>query len=369
MSDNEIRIGVIGLGAIGPSHIHSIGRVAGCRLSAVCDVREEAAAGVAEEHGVAAFTSVEEMLASGTVDAVTLSTPSGLHRDAVIAALDHNIPVLCEKPLEITTERIDAIMAAEAKSSAFVAGVYQSRFRPLVRRMKALIDGGMLGDIYSGSVYIKRYRTQEYYDSGGWRGTWEIDGGGCLMNQGIHEIDLFRWFMGAPTEVIAIAETKGRNVEVETLALALVRFESATGVVEATTLAYPEYDPYLELIGSKGTVAFTHSRLLRMDLVEPSPEEAAAREDLLELTRCHDEAKAKAEQAPAGTAVATVEMGHTPVVEDFVRAISTHTPPFVSTAAARQAVALITAIYESARNSSRAVTPSCSPALRGSSQQ
>lgn len=353
MGDKDIRIGVIGMGAIGPSHVHGIEQVDGCRLSAVCDIRQEVAMPAAKDYGVAAFADVAAMLASGEVDAVTVSTPSGFHRDAVIASLAHNIPVLCEKPLEITIARIDEIIEAEKNSDAFVAGVYQSRFGPIVRKMKSLIDGGMIGDIYSGGVHIKHYRTQEYYDSGDWRGTWKVDGGGCLMNQGIHEIDLFRWFLGAPTEVIAMTETKGRNIEVETLALALVRFQSgAAGVIQATTLAYPEYQPHLEFVGSKGTVAFSSDRLIHMDLMDPSAEEAAARQELLQLTRQHEEAAARRPKVAPGTAVATLDMGHTPVIEDFVGAIRTGEPPFVTATESRKAVALISAIYESSRGDS-----------------
>lgn len=359
MAVDEIRIGVIGVGAIGPSHIYSIGQVPGCRLSAVCDIREDAANRVAGEQGVAAFTDVESMLTSGEVDAVTVSTPSGFHLESVISALEHDTPVLVEKPLEITTERIDRIIAAEKSSKGFVAGVYQSRFRPLVRTMRGLIDQGLLGELYSGSCYIKRYRTQDYYDSGGWRGTWKVDGGGCLMNQGIHEIDLYRWFMGDPKEVIAVTETKGRDVEVETLALGIVRFSSgAAGVIEATTLAYPEYKPYIELVGERGTVAFTHSGLIRMDIIDPTPAEIEAKNELEEYTRAHDAAEAARKRTvAAGTAVPHVDMGHTPVVADFVEAIRDSRAPFVSATEARKAVALITAIYQSSREGGAPVHP------------
>ena len=353
---SDVRIGVIGVGAIGPSHIFSIGQVEGCRLSAVCDVREEAAKEAGEANGVPYFTCVEAMLDAGAVDAVTVSTPSGFHLDAVLASLRCDVPVLVEKPLEITTARIDQIIAAEKASNAFVAGIYQSRFRPLVRRMKSLIDDGMLGEIYSGSVYIKRYRTQEYYDSGGWRGTWKVDGGGCLMNQGIHDIDLYGWIMGDPLEVVAFTETKGRSVEVETLAMALVRFESgATGVIEATTLAYPEFEPFIEIYGSRGTIAFTHSKLLRMDIIDPSDEELKARADLEQYSRDQEKKEAERGKAPAGTAVPNVDMGHTPVVADFVDAVRDGTAPFVTAEVAREAVALIEGIYESGRNDGKRI--------------
>lgn len=358
MAGDPLRIGVIGVGAIGPCHVYAIEQVAGCRLGAVCDIREEAARALAEEKDVPWFTSVEDMLAAGVVDAVTVSTPSGFHLDSVLAAIEHGTHVLVEKPLEITTERIDQIIDAERQGPATVACVYQSRFRPLVRKMKALFDAGLLGDVYSGSVHIKRYRTQDYYDSGGWRGTWKVDGGGCLMNQGIHDVDLFVWFMGDVEEVIAITETYGRDIEVETLALALVKFKRGPrGLLEGTTLAYPEFRPYIEAYGSRGTVAFSHSRLMHMEIVDPTPEEKAAREELMEMTRAFDEAQSKKAKAAAGTAVPSLDMGHTPVVADFVEAVHTGRKPFVTTHDARKAVALIRAIYDSGRSGSRPVHP------------
>ena len=356
MAGNETRIGVIGVGAIGPCHAYAIEQVDGCSLSAVCDVREDAAKAFAEEKNVPYFTSVDDMLAAGVVDAVTLSTPSGFHLESVLAAIENDTHVLVEKPLEITTERIDQIIDAERQSKAIVACVYQSRFRPVIRKMKALFDSGLLGEVYSGSVYIKRYRTQDYYDSGGWRGTWQVDGGGCLMNQGIHDVDLFVWFMGDVEEVIAITESYGRDIEVETLALALVKFKrGARGHLEGTTLAYPEFSPYIEAYGSRGTVAFTHSRLMHMEIMDPTPSEIEAREELMAMTRAHDEAQSKKKKAAAGTAVPSLDMGHTAVVADFVEAIRTGQKPGVTTHDARKAVALIRAIYESGRNGSKPV--------------
>jgi len=358
MDDKQLRIGVIGLGAIGPSHIFAIGGTEGCELSAVCDVRAEAAARAAEEHGVPGFASVREMLAADVVDAATLCTPSGLHLDAALEVLRAGKHLLVEKPMEITTERVDRIIAAAVQSGATLGGVFQSRFGAVVRRLKELVDGGLLGEIYSGSAYIKRYRTQEYYDSGDWRGTWRIDGGGCLMNQGIHCVDLFLWFMGGVEEVIAITETMGRTVEVETLALSLVKFTSgARGVIEGTTLAYPEFSPYIEIYGSRGTLAFNGGKVLHLALADPTSAEAVARDELFEQRRALEAAQAKAvkkEVAP-GTAVPFVDMGHTPVVTDFVAAVREGRDPFISGREARRSVAVINAIYESGRQNSKPV--------------
>ncbi|MBT3274636.1 MAG: Gfo/Idh/MocA family oxidoreductase [Spirochaetales bacterium] len=350
MAVGELRIGVIGIGAIGPSHIYSINQAHGCVLSAVCDVREVAASAAAEEHGVVFYTDVKEMVESGEVDAVTVSTPSGYHLDAVLEGLRHDVHVLVEKPLEIDTARIDEIIRAEEKSAGIVAGVYQTRFRPLVQKIKSFVDAGSVGEIFSGSAYIKRYRTQEYYDSGNWRGTWEVDGGGCLMNQGIHLIDLYLWLMGPPKRLIAQTSSMGRKLEVETLASALVSFRSgAMGVVEGTTLAYPEWEPYVEIVGSRGTIAFSAGRIMRLELMNPTDQEIAAQAELLALTEQHDRMSAVKNAAVPGLAVPSVDMGHTPVIQDFADAIRTGGKPLVDSREARRAVEFITSIYESSR--------------------
>ena len=358
MAGGSIRFGVIGIGAIGPSHVFAIDRAEGAELAGLCSRRPDVAAPLARDYGVFYCPSVEELLEQD-VDAVSLCTPSGLHLDIALQVIEAGKHLVVEKPLEITTERADAIIAAAGANGVKLAGVFQSRFKPVVWQLKALMDGGLLGEIYSGSAYIKRYRPQEYYDSGGWRGTQEIDGGGCLINQGIHEVDLLSWFMGEATEVIAVTETCGREVEVETLALALVKFASgARGVIEATTLAYPDPSPYLEIFGSRGTLTFSNSRLLRLELIDPTPQEEAAREALFEQRRQLEEKEARenGEVAP-GTAVGSVDMGHAPVFEDFVRALREDRQPLVDGLEARRSVALVAAVYESSANGSKPVSP------------
>lgn len=357
MAENKVRIGVIGAGAIAPSHIFAIEQTEAAVLAAVCDQVVERAAALAGECGVSHFGSVREMLAAGVVDAVTLCTPSGLHLETALEVIEGGKHLLVEKPLEITTERIDRIVGAVREKGVKLAGVYQSRHRPVATRLKEMVDGGMLGELYAGSAYIKRYRDQDYYDSGGWRGTWEIDGGGCLMNQGIHMVDLLLWFMGEAEEVVAMIDSVGRQVEVETLALGLVRFKGgARGVIEGTTLAYPELPQYLEIFGSRGTLTFSSGKLMRLELIDPTAEEVEAREELFVLSAELEAAgkKARTKVAP-GTAVPMVDMGHRPVIADFVEAILEDREPKVDGEEARRAVELITGIYESGRNGSRPV--------------
>ena len=357
MSEPKVRIGVIGAGAIGPSHIFAIDQVEGAELAAVCDQVAERAESLAEEHGVPWFKSVGEMLRADAVDAVTIGTPSGFHLETALEVIEGGKHLLIEKPMEIVTERIDRITAAAAAQQVKLSGVYQSRFRPVPQQLKEMVDKGMLGEIYSGSAYTKRYRTREYYESGGWRGTWEVDGGGCLMNQGIHLVDLLVWFMGEAKSAIGMISSVGRPVEVDTLAMGLVEFESgAKGVIEGTTLAYPEFPQYMEIVGSRGTVVFAAERIMSLDLIDPTPAEAAAREELLANKKAAEQARAeKRKDTAPGTAVPDLDMGHAPVFEDFVEAIRTGRDPLVPGREARRSVELINAIYESGRNNSKPV--------------
>ena len=352
---DDIRMGIIGPGVIAPSHAFAIDKAQGARLAAVCGRRPESATELADQYGAESGTDIAALLEA--VDAVTLCTPSGIHLDIALEVIAAGKHLLIEKPLETTPERIDQIVTAARQQGIVLAGVFQSRFAPVARRLKSLVAAGMLGEIYSGSAYIKRYRPQSYYDSGGWRGTWTLDGGGCLMNQGIHLTDLLLWFMGEPESVIGSADTRGRDVEVETMAMGLIRYHSgARGVIEATTLAYPELPEYVEIIGARGTLIFNGNMLQRLDLIDPAPEEETAKEELLQVSA---ELAAKRKRiiasAPPGAAVPTVDMGHTPVVVDFVEAIRDSRPPLVDGAESRRAVALITALYESSRNDSQPV--------------
>ncbi|MFH1568493.1 MAG: Gfo/Idh/MocA family oxidoreductase, partial [Gemmatimonadota bacterium] len=359
MGSGNLRFGVVGMGAIGPSHLYAIDHTQGAEVAAICSLPEEKVKTAAAERGVPYFTSVAEMVRAGGLDAATVCTPSGLHLEVALELIAAGLHVLVEKPLEVTVERIDRIVAAAAGRGVTLGAVFQSRHRPVVLRLKELVDDGLLGRIYSGSAYIKRYRTQEYYDSGGWRGTWKIDGGGCLMNQGIHLVDLLTWFCGDVDEVLGVADTVGRQVEVETLAVALLKFASgARGVIEGSTVAFPELPQYLEIYGERGTLTFSNSRIMRFDVIDPTPAEKAAREELYEMRRRLEEAEAHEQrQVAAGTPIPHVDMGHTPVFEDFAAAVRQGRAPAVDGVEARRAVAVINAIYESGRKNSAPVRP------------
>lgn len=349
---DTVRVGVIGLGGISPSHIYAIHKTEGAELTAVCDVNPAVAERVGSQEQVAWFTGVESMADAGKVDAVTICTPSGYHREAALIAARRNLHLLIEKPIDITVEGVDEIIHAADESGVVLAGVFQSRYLETIQMIKKLLSEDFLGQIYSGSVYIKRYRSQEYYDSSGWRGTWDVDGGGCLMNQGIHFIDIFQYLMGDIADVRAFIDSRGRDVDVETMALALVNFKSgASGVIEATTLAYPEFPPRMEIYGSGGSLVFAGQEILSCDLVRPDAIRQQQRAALLDLSRQVNERDLRQQsKAEPGTAIPAVDMGHCPVMNDFIQAVKTGHDAFVNGQEARKAVAIICAIYQSGRN-------------------
>ncbi len=354
---DKVRFGLVGAGAIAASHITAITGTEGAELAAICEKNEQRIEQLKKEFSVPFFTDIEQMLSEGLVDAVDITTPSGMHLDPALKAIDAGVHVLVEKPMEITTERIDRMIKAAENSNVKLGCVFQARFKEFTTRTKNLLDRGILGDIYSGSAYCKLYRTQEYYDSGGWRGTWEIDGGGALMNQGIHTVDFLLWNMGNAEEVIAVTESRGRrNVEVETLALALLKFKNgAKGVLEGTTLAYPGLPEHVEIFGSRGTITFGVDEIYRFELIDPTPEEEKARDEILAAQKQAKAQSVKVKKEDVGTVVTSADQGHTPVIGDFAEAIRTDRDPFIPGREARKSVELITSIYKSAGNNSQPV--------------
>jgi predicted dehydrogenase len=245
--------------------------------------------------------------------------------------------VLVEKPLDITTERADALIAAAEAAGVKLGIFFQDRLRPAVRAIKQIIETGQLGTPIMISGRVKWYRPPEYYAGSRWRGTWTLDGGGALMNQGIHTVDLMLWLFGPVKRVYGATATRLHKIAVEDTATAVLEFESgALGTIEAGTSLYPGYDRRLEISGSEGTVTLEHDRLARVDLrsplrgIEHSPTPADT-------------------TASASSPIVSDASAHARVIEDFVRAIETGSTPACDGREGRRSVALVEAIYRSAR--------------------
>jgi len=232
---DKIKWGIIGCGVIGPWHADSVVDSEYAELVAVCDIDEQKGRAFAERYGgVAFYQDYRQMLHDDGVEAVSICTPSGLHSEMAIAAAQAGVHVLCEKPMAITVPQLNAMMEAVDKAGVKLEVIFQRRTYEVSRRVREAVQSGVLGQLVLADAYLKYYRSPAYYRSADWRATWALDGGGALMNQGVHGIDLLLWMVGDVASVYAKAEAKVRDIEVEDTAVALLTFQNgAYGVMRA----------------------------------------------------------------------------------------------------------------------------------------
>jgi predicted dehydrogenase len=344
----KLGYGIIGTGMIAGLHAEVIRAVPNARLAAVYDAVPERARAFAAKHGVEAETDLARFLARPDFDAVCITTPSGARADVAVPAARDGKHLLCEKPLEVTPERADRIIEACETHGVTLACVFQARTSPAVRRIKAALDAGFFGRLVLLDVQVPWYRTQEYYDSATWRGTWALDGGGVLMNQSIHMIDLMLHFAGPPQKAIAFTDTLTHDgIEVEDSAVACLRFRNgAMGTITAGTGCAPGFPRRLELTGEHGGVVLESDRLVRWAFREGHDPGWVAQAD--EEPPAQDGA-----QAPEAIA----SQGHLRQIEDLTNAILEGRPPLVSGREGRRAIACICGIYQAAREGRPYVFP------------
>jgi len=340
----EVGYGIVGLGNIGPVHAQAVNAVKGARLVAVCDKREELARDFAKQYGGTAYTDLGAMLKHPGLQAVSLCVPSGLRAELAETVARAGKHVMSEKPLEITTARVDRILKACDKAGVLLGCIFQYRFAVAAQHVRKAIDQGRFGKLVLGDAYIKWYRSQAYYDSGAWRGTWKLDGGGALMNQGIHQIDLLQWFMGPVKSVHArIATVAHERIEVEDLATVMLEFENgAHGVIEGSTAIYPGHPARVEIHGTQGSAVIEDGKLVFWDFVK----KRAADEKILAAMKGESELGTGAGDPLKGLKIE----GHRRQIEDFVRAIRTKRQPAIGGREGRKAIALLDAIYKSAKS-------------------
>ncbi|MDE0826495.1 MAG: Gfo/Idh/MocA family oxidoreductase [Akkermansiaceae bacterium] len=340
-----MKFGIIGAGMIGHFHAKAITAMTGGELQSVFDLRQKAADKLASEYGAKGYSNIEEFLADPELEIVTIGTPSGAHLDPALASLNAGKHVICEKPLEITLERIDQITAAAAANKVTVAAVLNRRFHPGMDAFKKAADEGRFGKLTSASCYVKWYRDQAYYDSAAWRGTWALDGGGALMNQSIHTIDALIYLAGPVKSVQAntacLAHT---DIEVEDIAVAIVEFENgARGVIEGSTCTWSKdgHPARVQLAGTEGSVFLADETFELWDFMEEKPEDAEIKSTLM-----------KGQEAGLGAndPSAINFYQHQRNFEEVVQAIAEGREPTTSAAEARKPVAVIRAIYDSAHN-------------------
>ena len=343
--------GIVGCGMIGYFHAKAIQAMRDGHLECVFDLRAEAAEKLAAEYGVKAYSKYEEFLAHPGLNIVTIGTPSGSHMESAVKAAEAKKHVICEKPVEITLEKIDAMIAACKKNGVILAGVHQRRFFDSVKEFKQAVDTGRFGKITLADAYVKWFRTQAYYDQGGWRGTWKLDGGGALMNQAIHTIDQLYYLVGEVESVSAFARLAAHErIEVEDVAVAILRFKNgALGVIEGSTATFSNtgHGAEVHVCGSEGSVFMKDKSITVWDFKNPLPSDAAVLEKY-------------GDKGGAGVGAADPKAinfeDHKNVFEDAVKAIRENREPAINGEQGRKSVEIILAIYESALSGGKSVS-------------
>jgi len=352
----QVCFGIIGCGVIGPTHAKAISGLPDARLVAVADVIAEQAQHLADRYGATPYANVQEMLVSEQLDVVNICTPSGLHGDVACQAMRSGRHVIVEKPMEISHGAIEQMLRVQQESGVKMAVISQHRFDPATRHVFELVQQHAFGRLVLGNAQFPWWRSQKYYDSGAWRGTWALDGGGVLMNQGIHSIDLLQWLMGPVRTVYAYTDTLAHRMETEDVAVAVLRFANgALGTLAGTTGAYPGMGARIEVYGDRGSAVVADDRLASLHLwtegdeVSPYGASAAQRAESVE-----DQADMpSAARDPAAIDIAS----HAAQIADMMQAIREDRPPLVDGEAGRRPVEIILGVYESARTHQEVTLP------------
>jgi predicted dehydrogenase len=335
--------GIIGCGMISRFHAKAVADIKGAKVTACFDSFTASADKFGAEIGCKVYHDLDALLADKDVDVVTICTPSGVHMEPAIAAAKAGKHIIVEKPLDITLKRCDAMIAAAKKAGVVLSTIFPSRFHDSSQLLKAAIDKGRFGKLTMGDAYVKWFRTQEYYDSGAWRGTWALDGGGALMNQAVHSVDLLLWFMGPATEVSAYTATLAhQRIEVEDVAVANIKFANgALGVIEASTATYPGELKRIEISGNAGSVVLREEDLAVWKFAKETKDDETIREKM--AIRTHT-------GGGAADPKAIGYHGHMLQFQDVLKAIKTGKKPLVDGPEGRKAIELILAIYKSAES-------------------
>lgn len=341
----QLRFGIIGAGVIGLVHAKAITRLPDVHLAAVADRVPEKAEQLAKIYDLPAYTDIQEMIKKEELDIATICTPSGLHGEHASLAMRAGCHVIVEKPIEITLDSINNLLQVQQETGRKLAVISQHRFDESSRRLKRLIEEQALGRLVLGNATIPWWRSQAYYDSGAWRGTWALDGGGILMNQSIHSIDLLQWFMGPVKSIKAYTDTLVHEMESEDVAVIVLRFvNGALGTISATTGAYPGVTTQISICGNQGSAIIENDQLRYLQLSRDAQEDAGA------YGRNGSQMQLSSEQGRTThdpTALSTDT--HALQIADMIRAIHEDGTPLVDGYAARHPVAIILGAYEAAR--------------------
>ena len=331
-----IYVGIVGGGTISETHARAAHQIDGVEVAALYGQNHEKTASLSKRFGGKVFTTWQEFLQHRPLDVVMIGSPSGLHAQQGIAAAQAGLHVLVEKPLDINTKRADLLISECARMGVKLGVCFQDRVAPDTRRLKDLLAAGTLGSPILISARVKWYRPPEYYSGSRWRGTAALDGGGALINQGVHTVDLLLWLMGDVARVAARSLTALHKIEVEDTVVATLDFvNGAIGTLEVATSAYPGYARRIELTGSEGTIILEQDRIVTADL----------RTGLVDLVP----PAGLGSNPSANSPVVSDVTAHKDLLQDFLRAIETNGSPICDGVEGRRSVELVQAVYESAR--------------------
>jgi predicted dehydrogenase len=333
-----IHIGLIGGGNITETHARAARAIPGVEVAAIYGSHPERVGALCHAHGGKSYQDFDAFLAHRPMDLVAIGSPSGLHAAHGMAAAERGLHVLTEKPIDINTRRADALIDAAQRAGVKLGVMFQDRAKPGIRQLRDWITTGVIGKPLLADARVKWYRPPDYYSQSRWRGTLALDGGGALINQAIHTIDLLLWLLGDVIRVQARTATALHKIEGEDTALAILEFSSGMlGVLQATSAAYPGYPRRLELTGSEGTVILEQDRIVAAHLRHPLRDCGAS--------------IAPDENQSASSAVVSDYRGHQALFEDFIHAMESGTKPICDGPDGRRSVALVEAIYRAARHS------------------
>lgn len=346
----QMNFGIIGSGMIARFHAEAIKAMPNATLKGISGRSLGKTQSLSNDFDCKAYESLDDLLADPEIDVVTIATVSGAHLDPCIAAAKAGKHIICEKPLEVTVERIDEIIRAAEENGVTVAGIFNRRFYPAIQELKKAVDANRFGRITMVEASIKWYRDQAYYDSGAWRGTWELDGGGALMNQSIHTIDQLLYVCGPVKSLTAsMACLIHEGIEVEDTAVAQLEFESgALGVIHGSTACWSSdgHPAEVNVCGEKGSVFMSDTSFRIWDFLEESPNDKRIKEQLM---------ISNAKGMGANDPNAIDSLGHQKNFENVIDSIEKSVTPLTNGQEARRAVQLIQAIYQSAQNNSKKI--------------
>jgi predicted dehydrogenase len=334
--------GIIGAGAIADLHAKSVSEINNAKLIGAFDIDDKKLKAFGDKYKCLVYNNIDDLLHNDNIDIICICTPSGLHLEPALQAIEYGKHCIIEKPLEVTLERCDQIIDAARKKGVLIEGIFPSRFYPVNQEIRKSIEENRFGRLVIGDAYVKWYRSQEYYDSVKWRGTWKFDGGGALMNQSIHSVDLLQWYMGPVRSVQALTSLIGHiNIEVEDTSVAILKFANgALGVIEGSTAIYPGSYKRIEILGTEGSAVLEENKLIAWKFLRETERDC-------DIRRIHSGSPDSG--GGVSDPMAINYLGHKYQIEDMISSLDAGHETLVTGEEARKSVEIILSIYESAR--------------------